>query len=261
MTMTDAGREWAKGGDPVPEDSTGYLATFDKLVPSVDPVIRQYVPEALVVYEHRASFAAAVMIGAASEATIYLLADALLAALTRGTEKTNLERAVRRHEIAEILKRISGASDRAKEPSGSMPYAVSEGAEHYPARASRCDPRSAKRSRAPDRRQGEARRGPARAIGVPGGVPEGLRSRGLVPREQGLRERKDGGSGPPACAFRARQRRSGRSGRCRTSTCRPAALSRREHSVRVEELDPLKRVRLSNFALALRTTTPKMQPR
>lgn len=131
MLVTPTGREWANGTDPIPEDSSGYLAAFDAVVPNADPVIRQYVAEALVVYERDAFFAAAVMVGAASEAAIYVAADALLSALKNPKERKNLEQEIRRSEIEKILRRIFAVIERVKEPKGSMPFPVFQGADPH----------------------------------------------------------------------------------------------------------------------------------
>lgn len=132
LIVTDRGREWANGAEPIPEDSAGYLAAFDKLVPSAHAVIRQYVAEAVRVYNGRSFFAAAVMLGAASEASVYHLAEAVAAALTNPTEKKNLQGAIKDHAIADILNRISGVIARVKKrPTDPMPHSVSEAADAY----------------------------------------------------------------------------------------------------------------------------------
>jgi len=73
--ITSRGTEWAAGAQPVPEDTTGYLAALRKGVPTIDSVIFEYVQEGLSALVRETYFSAAVMLGAASEKEIYLLAD------------------------------------------------------------------------------------------------------------------------------------------------------------------------------------------
>jgi hypothetical protein len=76
--ITVRGQEWASGVEPLPEDYDGYMKQFDA---SVDAVIRQYVSEALNTYIRGTFFASAVMIGAASEKAIYMVAESLVPGL------------------------------------------------------------------------------------------------------------------------------------------------------------------------------------
>ena len=85
--ITKRGAEWANGVDPLPEDYDGYMKQFG---PTTDAVVRQYVSEALNTFVKEAYFACAVMIGAASEKTIYLLADSMVPALFAPARKTEL---------------------------------------------------------------------------------------------------------------------------------------------------------------------------
>lgn len=78
---TARGTAWANGAVPLPEDVAGYLRHLSSLVPSIDAVIRQYIEEGLGSFARGSFFSAAVMIGAASEKEVYLLAGSLVAAL------------------------------------------------------------------------------------------------------------------------------------------------------------------------------------
>ncbi len=80
--------EWTAGRDPLPEDSARYMALLKKLVKALDPVIEQYVSEGLSSFEKGNNFAAAVMIGAASEKEVYLLGDAMMIARSAGYSET-----------------------------------------------------------------------------------------------------------------------------------------------------------------------------
>jgi hypothetical protein len=87
--ITARGQEWANGVDPLPEDYNGYMKQFDA---TVDPVVRQYVSEALNTYIRGTFFASAVMIGAASEKTVYMVADALVPTLQDAAKQQTLKK-------------------------------------------------------------------------------------------------------------------------------------------------------------------------
>jgi hypothetical protein len=78
FVITQRGLEWADGEEPVPEDARRYLEVLRSLVPNLDDIIRQYIEESLVAYQRQAYFAAAVMLGAACEKAVHLLAGAFL---------------------------------------------------------------------------------------------------------------------------------------------------------------------------------------
>jgi hypothetical protein len=126
--VTLKGQEWAQGGDLIPEDVAGFMKGLNTGVPNLDSVIKQYVQEALVTYERRAYFAAAVMIGAASEKTVYLLAEALERATQDQQEKKRLANAMQRRGLPDLFKAVSSTLQRAKKL---IPYPVQEGAAEH----------------------------------------------------------------------------------------------------------------------------------
>src|SRR5205814_34015 len=67
LMLTTSGLEWVQGQGPSPEDETGYLAALRGHIATLDPIILEYVKEAVRLY-----FASAVMIDAASEKVVYL---------------------------------------------------------------------------------------------------------------------------------------------------------------------------------------------
>jgi hypothetical protein len=85
-----------------------------QLVPKIDPVIEQYVVEALTAFERQAYFAAAVMLGAASEKAIYLLADSLLGAIADVAKRSKFQSVLDRRKLLVLLElvkhTIQGAS-------------------------------------------------------------------------------------------------------------------------------------------------------
>ena len=126
--VTLKGQEWAQGGDLIPEDVAGFMKGLNTSVPNLDGVIKQYVQEALVTYERRAYFAAAVMIGAASEKAVYLLAEALERATQDQQEKKRLANAMQRRGLPDLFKAVSSTLQRAKKL---IPYPVQEGAAEH----------------------------------------------------------------------------------------------------------------------------------
>jgi hypothetical protein len=103
LTATPSGAKWAAGGTIPPEDEVGYLAQLVALVPKPNPVVVEYVREALRTLERDAYLAAAVMLGAACEAAIYDLADALLVAIVPGKNHNDLEKLSKQRRLFSLL--------------------------------------------------------------------------------------------------------------------------------------------------------------
>ncbi|MGD0797960.1 MAG: hypothetical protein ABR910_09570 [Acidobacteriaceae bacterium] len=110
--VTKRGQEWTDSIDPIPEDAAGYMKVLRALVTKMDTVIEQYVVEALVAFERGADFAAAVMLGAASEKALYLLADALLPALASQKSQQTLQQLLQRRQLVKFLEFIRDTIDR-----------------------------------------------------------------------------------------------------------------------------------------------------
>ena len=128
--LTKGGAEWATGNDPLPEDSARYMALLKKLVKALDPVIEQYVSEGLSSFVKGNYFAAAVMIGAASEKEVYLLGDAMMIALKDPKKQTELRNLLDGRGMNKLFKFIEGQiSDPAIKKI--IPYKVMEGADTH----------------------------------------------------------------------------------------------------------------------------------
>ncbi len=128
LTITNIGREWAEGIEPSPEDQGGYLAALRSQVPLLDPVIAQYVAEALMAYSRRMLFASAVMIGAASEKTIYLLMEALAGSVQDATQKKMIRKSIESRGLPTMHKYLHENLTRAKKH---MPWPIHEGADNH----------------------------------------------------------------------------------------------------------------------------------
>jgi hypothetical protein len=105
---TERGTDWVNGADPMPEDTVGYVQHLNQLAPKIDSIVLQYVSEGLGSFNRKLYFAAAVMLGAASEKEIYLLGNSLVGALRNGTEQTELREMVDKgRSLARLLTFIS----------------------------------------------------------------------------------------------------------------------------------------------------------
>jgi hypothetical protein len=128
IRITKLGREWAEGAEPSPEDQEGYLAALRSQVPLLDPVIVQYVEEAVMAYSRRMFFASAVMIGAASEKTIYLLIEALAGSVKDPTHKKTILKSIEARGLPTMFKCLQENLTRAKKH---MPWPIHEGADNH----------------------------------------------------------------------------------------------------------------------------------
>lgn len=75
--LSDDGQR-AVGGDWEPRDSTGFLRRLDERVPSLDPVARTYIVEALGAFNARCYLACSVMLGVAAERVFNELAESFV---------------------------------------------------------------------------------------------------------------------------------------------------------------------------------------
>jgi hypothetical protein len=113
-TVTERGAEWFKGREPLPECTNDYMKFLTDRVPHVDDVIVQYMKEALHAFNGQSYFAAAVMIGAASEKAIYLLAGDMVTAL-KSAQSEKLEHLLTKRGAAkEVLDFILKVIERHK---------------------------------------------------------------------------------------------------------------------------------------------------
>lgn len=126
--VTQRGTTWAAGEEPIPEDATRYIEVLRSLVPNLDPIVRQYVEESLIAYQRQAYFAAAVMIGAACEKAVYLLADSFQRSIQDANEKKKLNEAMRMRSISRLFNAIQ---EILKAKSKKIPYEVTEGTEQH----------------------------------------------------------------------------------------------------------------------------------
>jgi hypothetical protein len=123
--LTGRGANWAQNTDPLPEDTDGYMKLLRKLVPSLDSVIEQYVSEGLSSFERGTYFAAAVMVGAAAEKAVYLLADSILGAFADVARQTALKNRIEDRKLDALFKELDKTIHDARKV---LPYPVYDGA-------------------------------------------------------------------------------------------------------------------------------------
>ena len=126
---TERGLQWIKGAEPIPEEVVGYINFLKEQVPTLDEVIGQYILEALTSFNREAYFAAAVMVGAAAEKAVYLLAASLVNALKPSPRRIRLQTSLDKRQLFALLdcvrKTIEDCSTGNPAP---IPYSISEGA-------------------------------------------------------------------------------------------------------------------------------------
>ena len=131
IRLTELGREWATlNSDTSPEDQHGYLAALKALVDKLDPVIEQYTEEAVAAFARQMYFAAAVMIGAASEKLVYLLMDALAESVTDDRERAAIIKTTNEHGLPSMFAKLQDALARAKGKKV-IPWNITEGADTH----------------------------------------------------------------------------------------------------------------------------------
>jgi hypothetical protein len=130
---TERGTRWIEGEQPVPESVDQYLKFLRSRVIPLDEIIEQYIVDALKAFERQAYFASAVMLGAASEKALYLLAESMLDSLEDGNERKKLrELLYKDRSILKLLEHVRKAvSDYPASKIAPPPYEVTEAANNY----------------------------------------------------------------------------------------------------------------------------------
>jgi hypothetical protein len=123
--ITELGSRWAQdNGNPAPEDENCYLLTLKTLVPHSDPIVEQYMEEAVRAYARQMYFASAVMIGAASEKCVYLLMTALASAITDAHEKITVKNAISARGLPNMFSLLLKNLSKSKK---TIPWDIYEG--------------------------------------------------------------------------------------------------------------------------------------
>ncbi|MFP5231824.1 MAG: hypothetical protein ACLGQX_04240 [Acidobacteriota bacterium] len=126
FNVTQRGRAWLQGEEPLPEVAEQYMKFLRERVPALDSIIEQYVIEALTAFDRGAYFASAVMLGAALEKELYLLAEAVVLALKDDRRQTKLRGLLDRRRLLDLFEMVRDTIHRAVDEK-LIPYEISEG--------------------------------------------------------------------------------------------------------------------------------------
>lgn len=130
LELTTRGREWVDGQEPIPELPAEYIAALQKMVPNLDDVVREYVVEGLGSFEHERFRAAAVMVGAASEKALYMLAEKMLGAISTPNWKGKLTTALNRRDLTALFDQMRKVLEKANTLPG-RPFEVFDGGQDH----------------------------------------------------------------------------------------------------------------------------------
>ena len=100
------------------------------MVPTLDTTVKEYVEEGLGSFEHDRFRAAAVMIGAASEKALYMLADAMLGAISTQQSKDKFATPLRRRDLADLFDRMKRLIEKADALDG-RPFEIFDGGQDH----------------------------------------------------------------------------------------------------------------------------------
>jgi hypothetical protein len=130
LELTKRGRDWVGGHEPIPELPAEYLAALQRIVSHLDEVIREYVVEGLGSFEHDRFRAAAVMIGAASEKALYMLAEKMVDAISTHKWKDKFSTALKRRDLAELFDQMRKVLEQANNLPG-RPFEIFDGGQDH----------------------------------------------------------------------------------------------------------------------------------
>lgn len=130
LELTKRGREWVDGQEPIPELPAEYLTVLQRMVPNLDDVVQEYVVEGLGSFEHDRFRAAAVMIGAASEKALYMLAEKMLDAISTPKWKEKFITAFKRRDLSELFDQMKNVLGQASNLPG-RPFEIFDGGQDH----------------------------------------------------------------------------------------------------------------------------------
>ncbi len=118
LELTAQGLEWIDGQEPIPELPTEYISTLQRMVLNLDEVVREYVVEGLGSFEHDRFRAAAVMVGAASEKALYMLAEKMLGSISTPQWKAKFTTLLNRRDLAGLFDHMRKVLEQANNSPG-----------------------------------------------------------------------------------------------------------------------------------------------
>jgi hypothetical protein len=126
LRITQFGKDYISKTSPNYYDPQGYMEDLKNVVPSLDPVIAQYISESMNCFRQQLYFASAVMIGAAAEKAVLLLLQTIHDSLQKPTDKKKLAKLLERPNLPEIYNIIIKTIEPLIE-SNKIPYTVHRG--------------------------------------------------------------------------------------------------------------------------------------
>ena len=130
LETTKRGSEWVDGREPIPELPAEYLTALQRMVPHLNEVVREYVVERLGSFEHDRFRAASVMIGAASEKALYMLAEKMVDSISALRWKQKFTTALKRRDLTELFDQMRNVLERANNLPG-RPFEVFDGSQDH----------------------------------------------------------------------------------------------------------------------------------
>lgn len=128
--LTPFGQQYMTQSAPHYYDPGDYVAYIKTLVSGLDPVIEQYVNEALGCFRRQLFFASAVMIGAAAEKAVLLLLEAIGTAMTNQQNKIEVTQLLERSRMPAIYEKIQTTLTPLTE-SNTIPYSIHQGTNEH----------------------------------------------------------------------------------------------------------------------------------
>jgi hypothetical protein len=122
--LTQRGVAWTQGTAPLPEDMEGYMRFVLSALPNLDDVIAQYIREGLSAFDRKTFFAAAVMVGAAAEKAVYLLADSILEAIKDPAREQKFRKLIEQRRLSAMFDSIE---EIVKSANQIIPYPIYDG--------------------------------------------------------------------------------------------------------------------------------------
>ncbi|MGB8957948.1 MAG: hypothetical protein WCC00_02930 [Candidatus Aminicenantales bacterium] len=125
--LTEYGQAWIqREDDPIPEDRIGYISYLRGAITKIDAVIIQYISEALNTYKADCYFASAVMLGAAAEKLLYLLADSIINSIQDAKTKADLSKSMKFRDLSALRAKVIKILSLDNLKQSRIPYEVHE---------------------------------------------------------------------------------------------------------------------------------------
>lgn len=94
LSVTAYGKKALDSTDPIPNDSTGYLARIKKEVPQLDTVIETYLIESIRTYNINQLLSSTITIGCASEKCLLVLIETFTKSFRDANKRLNFEKKI-----------------------------------------------------------------------------------------------------------------------------------------------------------------------